>query len=55
MENISWNGHKTNEYVLDLVKEKIQLLNIVLLKGKPIQSVIINSLSALNYQYKAFL
>ena len=30
MGNISWKDHKTNEYVLDQVKEKINILNTVL-------------------------
>ena len=34
MENISWNDQKTNEYMLDTVKEKIKLLNTVLERKK---------------------
>ena len=30
MENISWKDHKTNEYVLDMIKERRKLLNTVL-------------------------
>ena len=29
-ENISWDDHETNEYVLDIIKEIIKLLNTVL-------------------------
>ena len=34
MENISWQDHKTNEFVLDLVKENRKLLNTVLERKK---------------------
>ena len=34
MEKISWKDHKTNEYVLYIVKERRKLLNIVLERKK---------------------
>ncbi len=34
MENISWKGHMTNEYVLDQVNEKRKLLNTILERKK---------------------
>ena len=34
MENISWKNHKTNEYVLDIVKERRKLLSAVLERKK---------------------
>ena len=34
MEKISWKYHKTNEYVLDIVKERRKLLNTVLERKK---------------------
>ena len=34
MENINWKDHMTNEYVLDMVKEKRKLLNTILERKK---------------------
>ena len=34
IENIDWKDHKTNEYVLDLVKERRKLMNTLLERKK---------------------